>query len=85
MTATPRPLYQIAGDIIRDYNRQGKNIPIYALPYVSALNNLDDINDMYGADSARSIVLYTLSNLSTWRGETARSVKAELKKIAGIK
>ena len=52
---------------------------------VMALSSLDTINDHYGADSAKSVVLYFLSNASTWRGETAKRVKKELKTIAGVK
>jgi hypothetical protein len=32
-----------------------------------------------GFDSARSVVLYFLSNASSWRGDVAKRVKAELK------
>jgi hypothetical protein len=40
---------------------------------------LDSITDNYGADSAKSVVLYFLSNANTWRGEHAKRIKAELK------
>jgi hypothetical protein len=43
---------------------------------------LDSINDMYMFDTAKSIVLYFLGNASTWRGETAKRIKAELKAMA---
>jgi hypothetical protein len=43
---------------------------------------LRSINDDYGCDSAHSIVIYFLSNATTWRGETARRVKAELKALS---
>jgi hypothetical protein len=36
-------------------------------------------------DTGKSIVLYFLSNAGTWRGETAKRVKAELKKMVGLK
>jgi hypothetical protein len=36
-------------------------------------------------DTAKSIVLYFLSNASSWRGEKAKSIKAELKKMVGLK
>ena len=39
---------------------------------------MDDIGDMYGADSGSSIVAYALSNLSSYKGPVAREVKAEL-------
>jgi hypothetical protein len=43
---------------------------------------LDSVNDNYGWDSGKMIVLYFLSNASTWRGETAKRIKAELKAMA---
>ena len=43
---------------------------------------LNNINDNYGYDTAHSIVIYFLANATTWRGETARRVKAELKSLA---
>jgi hypothetical protein len=56
-----------------------------AVPYLQALSQLDSINDNYYAEDARGIVLYFISNASTWRGPIAKAVKAELKKRAGIK
>lgn len=78
---TTRSLYDIAQDIVSDYMDRGKNVPEYARPYVDAMLSLDKITDNYYADSADMIVRYALSNLSTWRGETARRVKAELKSL----
>jgi hypothetical protein len=46
---------------------------------------LDSLADSYGADTARSIVLYLLSNLGQWRGDTARSIKAELRAMLKVK
>jgi hypothetical protein len=42
---------------------------------------LRDVTDAYGYDNGRSIVMYFLANANTWRGETARRVKAELKAL----
>lgn len=50
-----------------------------AVPYLKAMSTLTDINQQYGYDSAESVVRYFLSNATTWRGDTARRVKAELK------
>ncbi len=80
-TTTSRPLYEIAMEIRKDW----KNVYFGAVPYLEAMSSLNSINDMYGMDSAKSIVLYFLSNASTWRGETAKRIKAELKKMAGVK
>lgn len=51
-----------------------------AKPYLEAMFSLQTVNDKYGFDSGKSIVLYFLSNAGTWKGETAKAVKAELKK-----
>jgi hypothetical protein len=75
-TTQPRPLHEIADEIKRDW---GKAVNYAAKPYLSAMGNLDKITDTYGMDSARSIVNYFLGNATSWRGDTARRVKAELK------
>lgn len=51
-----------------------------ARPYLDAMHSLNSVNDNYGYDSGVSVVLYFLCNASTWRGETAKLVKAELKR-----
>jgi hypothetical protein len=50
-----------------------------AVPYLQAMSTLTDINQQYGYDSGESVVRYFLSNATTWRGEHARRIKAELK------
>jgi hypothetical protein len=70
-----RTLDVIAKEIRSDW----KNVNFGAKPYLDAMGSLSTINDSYGFDSAKSIVLYFLSNASTWRGETAKRVKKELK------
>ena len=75
---TTRPLYEIARDIKNDW----KNVYFGAKPYLDAMATLDSINDNYGFDRGKSIVLYFLGNASTWRGETAKRIKAELKAMA---
>lgn len=73
----PRTLDTIAREIARD--------PAYsasrwcAEPYRSAMASMASMADTYGSESARSIVLYFLSNVAQWRGETARRIKAELR------
>ena len=71
-------LSQIAAIIRRDFAEQGKKIPPAAQPYLDALSSLGTVDDAYGMDSGKSIVAYTLSNLGSYKGETARAVKAEL-------
>lgn len=83
---TTRPLYEIATEIRKDWRATAKNgIYFGAVPYLDAMQTMDSINDNFGMDSGKSIVIYFLSNASTWRGETAKRVKAELKAMAGIK
>lgn len=77
-TTNARPLYEIAREIKKDW----KNIYFGARPFLDAMATLDSINDMYMFDTAKSIVLYFLANASTWRGETAKRIKAELKAMA---
>jgi hypothetical protein len=56
-----------------------------AHPYLLALMEKPDagVDGCYGADSWRGIVLYCLSNLSGFKGERARALKAELKALVG--
>lgn len=70
-----RPVYEIANEIARDWKK-----PYFgAVPYLDAMHSLNSVTDNYYEDSGRSVVLYFLSNASTWRGDTAKRVKAELK------
>ena len=73
--ATVRPISTIASEIAADW----KNVNFAAKPYLSAMFSLNSINDNYYFDSAKSIVLYFLCNAGTWRGETAKRIKSELK------
>ena len=73
----PRPIYEIA----RDVRRHWPKIWFGAVPYLDAMSSLDSIEDNYGADSGKSVVLYFLANAATWRGEDARRIKAELKAL----
>lgn len=68
-------------DIAREILADWKNISPAAKPYLSAMFCLETLDDAYFHDGGDSIVLYFLSNASTWRGETARRVKAELKQM----
>lgn len=76
-----RPLYVIARDIYKAWPK----VNYAAKPYLEAMADLTSIEDKYGYDNARSIVLYFLSNASSFRGDQAKALKLELKSIAGIK
>lgn len=69
-----RSINLIAQDILAHW----PNPAFSAKPYLRAMLQLTSINDSYGNDDARSIVRYFLSNATTWRGEKARQIKAEL-------
>ena len=70
-----RPLYTIAREIRADW----KKVSPYAAPYLQAMSYLNSVDDKYILDSGRSIVSYFLANAGSWRGETAKRIKAELK------
>lgn len=76
-----RLLHEIAREIRVDWSKQAKSgrVPPHADAYLRPMETLNTINDNYHMDSARSVVLYFLSNATTWKGETARRIKAELK------
>jgi len=70
-----RPINEIAHEIAADWT----NVNYAAVPYLEAMHSITNIQDMYGYDSAKSVVLYFLSNSQSWRGETAKRIKAELR------
>jgi hypothetical protein len=70
-----RPIHVIASEIRKDW---GANVNFGAVPYLGAMRSLDSVNDPYGQDSGKSIIMYFLCNANTWRGEVARRVKKEL-------
>lgn len=72
-----RPIFEIAADVRATWPK----VNYAAEPYLVAMEGLAGIDSMYGADHATSIVLYFLSNASTWRGADARRIKAELREL----
>lgn len=75
--ATKREIREVA----REIKREWKNVNFGAKPYLDAMLSLTDKDSTYGYDSAKLIVLYFLSNASTFRGDKAKEIKAELKAI----
>ena len=73
----PRDLHIIAQDIRNTWSK----VNYAAEPYLIAMETLKSIQENYYLDSAKSIVLYFLSNASSYRGEDARRIKKELKKM----
>ncbi len=72
-----RNLNEIAREIRQDW----QNVHFAAMPYLQAMQSLENVTDNYGWDSGRSIVNYFLSNAGTWKGETAKRIKKELKQL----
>jgi len=65
--------------IAREISKDWKNVNYAARPYLNAMYSLDKITDNYIMDDGKSVVLYFLSNAGSWRGETAKRIKKELK------
>lgn len=76
-----RPIATIAREIYKEWPK----VNYAAKPYLEAMLSLNNINDTYYLDSGKSIVLYFLSNASSFRGEKAKALKTELKTIVGVK
>ena len=72
--ANQRSISEIAREVRQDW----KKVNYGAVPYLDAMRELNSINDKFIEDSAKSIIMYFLSNASTWRGDVAKRVKAEL-------
>lgn len=72
-----RKLSEIASEIRADW----QHVNYAAEPYLEAMSTLELVSDRYFYDSGRSVVLYFLANAATWRGETAKRIKAELKEM----
>jgi hypothetical protein len=77
----PDDLSSIAKIIKSDW----KKMYFGAVPYVDAMFSLTSIDDVYGAEDARTIVTYFLGNAVTWKGETARRIKSKLKDLRDSK
>ena len=70
-----RSISSIAYDIKRAWAK-----PYFgAKPYLDAMTQLNNINDKYFHDDAKSVIMYFLANASTFRGNDAKVLKAELK------
>ena len=72
-----RKIHEIASEILQDWKK-----PYFgAIPYIEAMLQLNTIHDDYYLDTAESVVIYFLANAQTWRGETAKRIKAELREM----
>lgn len=84
---TERKLYEIAREIKETWvDKDGRYNPYFgAVPYIDALECLTNKTDSFGYDDAKDIVIRFLVNARTWRGEDAKRIKAELKRMFNIK
>ena len=67
-------LYDLAMLVEQDWKKPS----VHAVPYIDAMLTMASIDDNYYYDPGYEIVARFLGNAQTWRGETARRVKAEL-------
>jgi hypothetical protein len=81
MMSEHRKIRHIASEICQHWkDKNGKpNVHFAAKPYLQVMLQLDSVSEYYGFDTARSIINYFLCNASSFRGEHARRLKAELK------
>jgi hypothetical protein len=71
-----RPISVIAREIRKVW---GAKVNYAAKPYLDAMYSLNDGNSQYISENGSSVVLYFLSNASSFRGEDAKRLKLELK------
>jgi hypothetical protein len=77
MTNIKRPVYKIAEEILNDWTA-----PHFAArPYLAAMLTINNEQEQYGQDTAKAIILYFLSNATTYRGSKAKELKKELQKL----
>ena len=77
MQTIKRPIYKIAADILNDWPA-----PYFgARPYLAAMLTINNELENYGQDTAKNIILYFLSNASSYRGSKAKELKKELKTL----
>jgi hypothetical protein len=72
-----RPIFEIVKEIRADWEK----VNYGAVPYLDAMATINKIEESYYYESARTQVIYFLSNATTWRGDVARRVKKELNDI----
>ena len=82
-----RTFSAIAAEVMNLWKtKYGKYIPWslkHALPYLEAMLECDttDKDTRYYAETVESVVVYFLANITNWRGDDARRIKAELKEM----
>lgn len=74
-------------DIAKDIRSNWKNISYWAEPYLQAMEQIhsQEPDAPYLFEDVETQVMYFLANAQCWRGETARTIKKELKKQYNLK
>lgn len=72
-----RTLAAIAAEIRQDWLKPSGA----AAPYIDGLSRLESPHGAIGADDGERTIKGFLCNAQTWRGPTARRIKAELKRM----
>ena len=82
-----RTFSAIAAEVLNLWKtKYGKDLPWslkYALPYLVAMLkcNTTDKDSQYYAETVEGVVIYFLANITNWRGDDAKRIKAELKSM----
>ena len=82
-----RTFSEIAWEVWNLWNaKYGKGLPWSlkcARPYLEAMFecNTTDKDTQYYAETVKSVVLYFLANITNWRGDDAKRIKAELREM----
>lgn len=82
-----RTFRAIAAEVLNLWKtKYGKDLPWSlkcALPYLQAMLecNTTDKDAQYYAETVESVVIYFLANITNWRGDDAKRIKAELKEM----
>jgi hypothetical protein len=77
MGKAKRSIREIAVEIAQSW---GEKVNYGARPYLDAMLE-DNGSGMYYDDPMDGVIARFLSNASTWRGDDARRIKAELKAV----
>lgn len=86
-TNSKRTFSAIAAEVLNLWKtKYGKDLPWSlkcALPYLQAMLECDttDKDAQYYAETVESVVVYFLANITNWRGDDAKRIKAELKSL----
>lgn len=72
-------------DIAKEIQEDWVSVTYGALPYLNDMHSIDRISDVYCNDTGKDIVLYFLANTNTWRGDTAKRIKNELRNLLNNK